>query len=525
MKSLKKASPLFGKLTTNQAGGVAYAYNNKHLLAQVAATGMFGAQPWGSDMEETLVDLAGGLGDPEYVAKAALWARRRGHIKDAPALLVAFLATTSPQVFAKIAPQVIDNGRMVRGLVGYLRRGGRSLPACVRKFVQRWVRDRSAVRLLNDSVGSSGGEMSLADVLRLVHPKPKDLIQGAVLRYILDKPMDGHEELLPPIFRDLRTFQKDPGMAPMPHVDFRLLTSMPLTPAQWTTIALQGGWQMVRMNLNTFARHDVFSDTGVVRAVADKLRDPALISRSRVLPFQLLTSNQYISDSVPSEIRMALEEATEIAVSNIPPMSGKIYVCADISSSMHDPIRVSQGTSRTTCLDVASLAAASIVRLCPQAKIIPFQQNAFTNFVPRRTIFETTAALMALPTGGTDCSAPLKTIQGEGAKDIAAVIFLSDNESWISSGDAHTTRKTDTLREWERIRKTSPDAKLICIDINPKGSTSQAPDKHGEILNIGGFSDAVFAGLRDFLETGKSWVQMIEGLSLDRGLDQDGTED
>lgn len=518
------ASPLFErKLTRNAAGGKAYAYDNRHLLAQVAATGMFGAQPWGEDMVENLVQMATDLGDPEFVAKAALWARKRGHIKDAPALLCATLAHLAPEAFRKVAPQVLDNGRMVRGLVGYLRRGGKAMPTCARKFVKDWFRARSAVRLLNDSVGSSGGEMSLADVIRLVHPKPKDVIQGAVLRYLLGKDMEGHEELLPPFLKDLQAFQRSPGSAPMPRVDFRLLTSMPLSTAQWTTIALQGGWQMVRMNLNTFARHGVFGDAGVTRRVADKLRDPKAIAESRVLPFQLLTSHQYLSAEVPQEIRQALVEATEIAVSNIPPMTGKIYVCVDISGSTHDPIRVSQGRSSTTCLDVAALAASSIARLCPQAKIIPFHDSATTDFVARRTILETTQALKDLPDGGTDCSAPLKTMKGEDAENVAAIIYLSDNESWISSEGSY--RGTETLHEWDRIRKSSPSAKLICIDINPRGTTSQAPDKHGEILNIGGFSDAVFTGIRDFIETGRSWVQMIDSINLEKGLDFEDQED
>ena len=39
--------------------------------------------------------------------------------------------------------------------------------------------------------------------------------------------------------------------------------------------------------------------------------------------------------------------------------------------------------------------------------------------------------------------------------------------------------------------------KLVCIDLQPY-VTSQAPDR-GDILNIGGFSDAVFSVVASFL--------------------------
>lgn len=50
--------------------------------------------------------------------------------------------------------------------------------------------------------------------------------------------------------------------------------------------------------------------------------------------------------------------------------------------------------------------------------------------------------------------------------------------------------------QWEHIRRINPDARLICIDLQP-GASTQAPDRP-DILNVGGFSDAVFDVIDQF---------------------------
>jgi 60 kDa SS-A/Ro ribonucleoprotein len=46
------------------------------------------------------------------------------------------------------------------------------------------------------------------------------------------------------------------------------------------------------------------------------------------------------------------------------------------------------------------------------------------------------------------------------------------------------------MREWERFKVRNPQAKLVCIDITPYGTTQAA--ERADVLNVGGFSDDVF---------------------------------
>ena len=68
------------------------------------------------------------------------------------------------------------------------------------------------------------------------------------------------------------------------------------------------------------------------------------------------------------------------------------------------------------------------------------------------------------------------------------------------------------MNEWTRLKGRNPAAKLICIDIQPYGTT-QAPDSKGgrkDIMNVGGFTDAVFDAMARFAsgET-RDWVEIV----------------
>jgi 60 kDa SS-A/Ro ribonucleoprotein len=69
--------------------------------------------------------------------------------------------------------------------------------------------------------------------------------------------------------------------------------------------------------------------------------------------------------------------------------------------------------------------------------------------------------------------------------------------------------------EWTKLKSRNPEAKLVCIDIQPYGTT-QAPERD-DILNVGGFSDAVFEVMVKFasgrLDPGH-WVAEIEKIEV-----------
>lgn len=493
----------------NEAGGTAYALPPRERLAQYLMTGTLNGTFYAAAQSQldAILGLANEL-DAEYLAKAAIYARSRGHMKDAPALIAAVL-TRKDSALAKIVfEQVVDNGKMLRNFVQILRSGqtGRkSLGTAPKRLVQRWLENASDRQLLNASVGQ---QPSLADVVKMVHPRPQDAVREALYGWLIGKTAD--ETKLPEIIRDFERFKR--GEGDMPEVDFRLLAGLPLSTEQWKQIARNAPWQMTRMNLNTFARHGVF-DGDLDGLVAARLRDPEAIGRARVYPYQLLVAYANAAAEVPAVIREALQDALETSLANVPELEGSTWVLVDVSGSMSTPVtgQRSGSTSKVRCIDVASLIAAAILRRNPVAGVIAFDTAARElSLNPRDSLVTNTGNIAALMGGGTAVSSAFALLNSKAAAG-DTVILVSDNQSWSDTGNG----ATKTMREWEAFRQRNKAARLVCIDLQPYGTVQAAP--RDDVLHVGGFSDAVFDVVASFAagQLGSSqWVREIEEVTL-----------
>ena len=496
----------------NEEGARAYALTPKAALAQYAATGCLSGTYYATAEEqlEKVLALCAEV-DDLFIARTAIYCRERGFMKDMPALLCAVLAVRNAALLEAIFPRVIDNGKMLRNFVQIVRSGvvGRkSLGTAPKRMVRRWLDARGENALFRDSVGQSP---SLADVIRMVHPTPLSKEREALYGYLIGRPHD--VEKLPPLVREYEAFKRG-ASARVPDVPFQMLTSLDLNTAAWTEIARNAPWQMTRMNLNTFARHGVFADEEVTKMIATRLADPAAVQRARVFPYQLLAAYVTASPQVPPVVREALQDAMEIATRNVPAIEGKVYVCPDVSGSMQSPVTGARGSATTAvrCIDVAALVAASIVRKNAAAEVVPFEDRVVAvELNPRDSVVTNASKLAAVGGGGTSCSAPLALLNQQMAfGDL--VIFVSDNESWA---DPQKGRGTAMMKEWNAFKKRNPNARLVCIDIQPY-STTQAIERE-DILNIGGFSDAVFTLIADFAAgrmVAGHWTEIINDIAL-----------
>jgi 60 kDa SS-A/Ro ribonucleoprotein len=364
-------------------------------------------------------------------------------------------------------------------------------------------------QILNAAVGQSP---SLADVIRMVHPKPASAERNALYAYLIGKPYD--VAMIPEAVRAFETFKRD-ASAPVPEVPFQMLTALDLTPQHWAQIAMSAGWQMLRQNLNTFDRHCVFAIDGFAEMVAARLRDPAEIRKARVLPYQLMATYMAASQDVPGIVRDALQDAMEIAIANVPAIAGNIVICPDVSGSMTSPVTGARkgATSAVRCIDVAALVAAAFLRTNRSARVLPFENGVVPVALnPRDTVLTNAAKLAAVGGGGTNCQAPLARLNRERAvPDL--VVFVSDNQSWMDAKSGGQT--TGMMAEWTKIKARNSAAKLVCIDIQPYGTT-QAPERD-DILNVGGFSDAVFDVVAQFATSAlgaNHWLAEIEAIEV-----------
>ncbi|HEX8138489.1 MAG TPA: hypothetical protein VF544_13055 [Pyrinomonadaceae bacterium] len=510
---------LVGKLipatdAVNEERAPAYAFTPKHALAQYAVTGCLNATFYASaeDQLARVLELCEGV-EADFIARTALYARERGFMKDMPALLCAVLSTRDRALLAQIFHRVIDNGRMLRNFVQIMRSGAtgrKSLGTAPKRLVREWLEARDALTLLNASVGQSP---SLADIIKMVHPKPSDAGWAALYGYLIGR-KPSEPGALPEVVRGYEAFKSGDTLE-LPRVSFQMLTALELSRKEWAEIARHAPWQMTRMNLNTFARHGVFDEPGMPGLIADRLRDEQAIRKARVFPYQLMSAYLMTADNVPFVVREALQDAMETAIRNVPEIEGKVYVCPDVSGSMSCAAVTGSrrgATSRVRCIDVAALVAASVLRKNPSAEVIPFEQHVVNvGLNPRDSVMTNAARLAMIGGGGTNCSAPLSLLNSRRATG-DLVIFVSDYESWVDAGRG---RGTATMQEWNVFKQRNPSARMVCIDVQPY-ATTQAEERE-DILNVGGFSDQVFEVIAEFARgrlNPAHWVGAIEAVTL-----------
>jgi 60 kDa SS-A/Ro ribonucleoprotein len=519
----------------NEAGGRAYVFSPEHALAQYAATGTFNQTFYANEIDQLqkVLELASRV-SPMFVAQVAIYCREEGSMKDMAAFLTAYLAVIDVRLLALVFPRVIDNGKMLRNFVQIVRSGvvGRkSFGTAPKRVARSWFSSRSPELIFRQSLGN---DPSMKDILKMIRPSPKnekgevDATREALYGYLIGK--DVAHDKLPPAVQAFETFKKTRG--DVPDVPFEMLTALDLNADAWTAIAKRMTWTQLRMNLNTLQRHGVFHDAEMVSFVANRLRDPELVRRSRVFPFQLLAAYKAANPEISAEITIALQEAMEISIENVPKVEGKIYLCPDVSGSMHSSLTGFRkgATSVVRCVDVAALVSAAVLRRNTSAEVIPFSDHVVElpqRLNPLDSVMTNAQVLSTLPSGGTACSAPLRHLNDIEAKG-DLVIFVSDNMSWADFSTSPRTparssahhlgvgsAPTVMAEEWDRFRKRNPSAKLVLIDIQPTGSTQM--HERADILNVGGFSDSVFDVVSLFAkgELGADhWISQIKGVSL-----------
>jgi 60 kDa SS-A/Ro ribonucleoprotein len=496
--------------TFNRAGGRAYALAPKAALAQMAVTGVFN-DTFYTDASTQLTKAKALVEqvDANFLAKLAVYSREQAFMKDMPAYLAATLASKDVALLTRIFDRVVDNGKMLRNFVQMIRSGEtgrRSLGTRPKKLVGNWLKAANDAQLLAASVGNSP---SLGEVIRLAHPAAGDAQRDAFFKYVLGR--DHDKEALPAVVQALEAFRRGESKE-LPKVPFELLTSLELTDADWKGIARNASWPQTRMNLNTFLRHNVFNSAELVDLIAARLRNAELIAKANVFPYQLLSAYLNVDSAMPRKIVNALQDAMELAVVNVPALDVDVAVCVDTSGSMKNSVTGDRkgSTSKVRCVDVAALIASAILRKNPDAEILPFDTQVRNVELNGRDAIMTNAQKLALNGGGTNCSCALGELNRRGSR-AQLVVFASDNESWMDLNGKRASKATALMEEWKLYKRRNPRAKLVCIDVTPD-TTSQAKDQK-DVLNIGGFSDAVFNTIALFAAnklTADHWVGEIE---------------
>jgi len=270
------------------------------------------------------------------------------------------------------------------------------------------------------------------------------------------------------------------------------------------------------MNLNTFERNGLFKDKEMIYTIAAKLQDTDEILKARVFPYQIFTTWMNAT-SAPAPIRKALEKALDFSLQTVPVFDGKTYIFVDVSGSMSSPITGFRdgSSSKMRCVDVAALIASSLMRAnADNVEVVLFDTRLHTaKLCPQAPVMENANIIAKFGGGGTACQLPMQDLVNRKKKG-DLIIYISDNESWFSTRQQQyygNNRGTETAEAWAAFKEYNPNAKMICINLTPSITTQVQSDP--SVLNVGGFSDAVYDVIANFAsQTAEKhfWIKEIE---------------
>lgn len=355
----------------------------------------------GASIAERIASLVSQV-QPTVAADIAIDARDVGKLRHAPLWIGAALAGGSPEArraVSRLLPRIIQRpdemgefiAMLSKASAGKKRKGGGiMLSAQVKKGLADTFGKFNEYQLAK---WNRDADIKLLDVLRLVHPKPKDQAQADLWKRLRDDKLAS-----PETWENRLSRGEDKKM-----VFTEMLQAEP---------GKGLGYMALLMNLRNMQAAGI--DSAIV--------EPQLVGRakgSKALPFRFISAAR----AVPAWEPM-IDRAMVAAIEGMPKMAGKTVLLVDVSGSMDGKMSEKGDLTR---MDAASALAVLANGICESVAIYTF--SAHMAIVPPRSGMALVDAIKnSQPHAGTYIGAALTTAF-EREKDVSRYIVITDEQA------------------------------------------------------------------------------------------------
>lgn len=480
--------------TINFEGGLAYDPSDKVKLMKMVATSLVGESKFyqgglSHDMEIIKLVHKIASNDPEFILKLAAYTRNELNLRSIPMMLIVEVANSKHDPVPDSRKYVYNSVQRVDELTEmiayqlarnrYIKRGT-ILPMLIKNGIAMAFNKFNEYQFAKYN---RKGDVRLKDALFLTHPKPES---------------DTNQELFNKIVNDELA-----------------------TPETWETYISEHGsntvsWTYIADKMPIFAlvrnlRNLLDNNVDPV-LYADKLRNPEIIKRSRMLPFRFYTAyKQLKEDSTSSpylrDVLDALEDAMELSISNVEHLSGRTAIFIDVSGSME--FNHISKNSVVKASDISRLFGAMTDRICDSAIIGVFGQEYATVTPSKRA--STLSKMSDIRNVGV----------GHATHAYKAIQYLIDNNVVVdriivfSDEQVYNSGYSVTLQgEIERYRnQVNPNTYLHSVDLMGYGNTIvNEADPRSNL--IAGWSEKILDYISFYEKDMGSMVEAIESYTV-----------
>ncbi|GED66993.1 60 kDa SS-A/Ro ribonucleoprotein [Brevibacillus reuszeri] len=431
--------------------------------------------------------------NPQFMAKALVFARNEGFMRMQPLFGLAILSLYRPDLFAAVFMQVVRIPSDLSDFLTILKSMGRGEGGrAVKRQVNRFLTNITEYWALK--YNGRGRGYSLGDVIATAHPKPIDLKQQALFRYLR-----GHEvnkALLPQIeaVEKLKQAQTEAEQIEWIHagkLPYETVTSaIRPTKAIWEALLYQMPVFALLRHLQALTRAGVFADSDHLDYAVSRLTDRHALQKTKILPFQFARAFEQVEHPV---LRDALREAVDLTFDNLPELGEKTAIFLDISGSM-----------RGDYLQIGSVFALALYKKTKGNSIFWLFDTNVEDAKPSRHDSILSQAEKIRARGGTDTGAPVRRLTREG-KHVEQIIIITDEQQ--NSGSPFYR---DLLKYRSAV---NPDVKAFIVDIAPFRH-AMVPPQDEKTFYIYGWSDTVLSYIAQTIQGYDTMVEKVNALSL-----------
>lgn len=500
MSIAKKLFSAMKPTTTNREGFPAYNRSAEEQYVQTLVTNTMG-NTFYADQQELLQEAEAlhremAESNPQFMAKVLVFARNDGYMRLQPLFGLAVLSVYRPDLFSKIFLQVVripsDLSDFLTILSGMGRgQGGRAVKRQVNRFLAN-VTEYWAIKY-----NGRGRGYSLGDAIATAHPKPADLKQQALFRYL--RGQEANLSLIPQVealeyLKRAKTEVEQVYWIEAGRLPHEVVTgAIKPTKLVWEQLMEQMPTFALLRNLNALDRAGVLQDRYCLDRVVERLTDPRALAKSRILPFRFATAYRQVKQEV---VRDALRVAVEHTFSNLPDLEGRTAIFLDISGSMEGQY-----------LQTGSVFALALYKKTQGSSLFWLFDVTVEDAKPSRVDSILMQADRIRARGGTDTGAPVRKLRLE-QEHVDQIIIITDEQQNYGS--------TFYVELAKYRSKVNRDVKAFVIDISPYRST-MVPPLDANTFYIYGWSETVLGYITQATKGYGSMVDRIEAIELEAG--------
>lgn len=334
--NMKQEAPYGYGVSLN--GNVQYVKSPEQVLFETLVTTLYGKEPNIQDvggkvsiMRDKLNDVvrSKGIEGAMFALRLAQFARHKMYIRTMPMVMLVELAKIlqtqnivvpgfKDSIFNTVAraDELTDLYAYALSVFG----DKKKVPLSIKKGIAKAFNKFDAYQF---GKYNRDGALKFKDLLRVVHPEPKDETQSLIFKKIIEDALES------PYTWEVELSKNGQLPANERKSDKQMWTELIMREGSGSM-----GYMALFRNLRNMKQAGI--DDMAWRIVADRIKDPKAVANSKVFPFTLVNTYELAkSEGVPKIVLNAINDAIELSLSNLPKLGDRVWIILDCSGSMN----------------------------------------------------------------------------------------------------------------------------------------------------------------------------------------------